>query len=227
MSPPFLLHLLWKGSQTCDLGWAGRRTLSWGKPSNTQKNYTTCYFRESRKHECSPVMPIILWGEETEMCLKTTPNRNRKWKVNPSHSTTRAACLPGSTRLLCPHGPELSLCDLPSTHAWWSDQGWCQNLFWEEGLEVRSSSLLACVQGRNYQIHCVSSIGHVVQEIGAAQEEHLKPHTCTKQGRPISGEEWRRHVKEIYKEKGKKNTSSLLFPGTWPSFPLKNCSKDL
>lgn len=125
-----------------------------------------------------------------------------KGKSKPQHHVS--SLLAWLYEALLSHWPELSLCELTSTHAWWSDQGWWQNLFWEEGLEVRSSGLLACVQGRNYQIYYVSSIGHVGQETGAVREEHLKPYTSTEQGRPISREEWCRHVKKIYKEKGKK-----------------------
>lgn len=86
---PCLLHscCTCSGKEAKHATWDSRKTDTFMRQAKQHTKELHYYFRESREHECSPVMPFILWGEETEMCLKTTPNRNRKWKANPSHST--------------------------------------------------------------------------------------------------------------------------------------------
>lgn len=125
----------------------------------------------------SHVLHSLRWGNWDVLKDHSKQKQEIKDKSKPKHhASSLLAWLYEAP--LSPLAPGLT-----STHVWWSDHGWWQNLFWEEGLEVRSSGFLACVQGRNYQIYCVSSKGHVGQELGAVQEEHLKPHTSTKQGK--------------------------------------------
>lgn len=170
MPPPFLLHLLWKGSQACDLGWAGRRTLSWSKPSNKQKNYTTCYFRES-----SDVLHFLRWGNWDVLKDHSKQKQEIKDKSKPKHHVSSLlawlyeAPLSPLARGLPLHMPdEVTTAGdrIFSGKRGWKFAGLCPG---------EKLSNLLCKR-------------HVGQELGAVQEEHLKPHTSTKQGRPISRE---------------------------------------